>query len=154
MMVVRTIFTLDTCMKTWLQSGSVGLMLAVGGLTSAWAQDEQFDIQRFDVTGNTLLSETKVRSLLDPLSGKKRVYGDVQKALEALEGAYRAAGYGTVQVEVPEQELTSGVVRLNVVEVRIGKVNVLGNKFYSTENVTAGLPSLKIGMAPNLRAMS
>ena len=57
-----------------------------------------------------------------PLTGPKRVYGDIQKALEALEGAYRAAGYSTVQVYVPEQELTSGVVRLQVTEGVIGKV--------------------------------
>ncbi|MBE0619391.1 MAG: ShlB/FhaC/HecB family hemolysin secretion/activation protein, partial [Burkholderiales bacterium] len=91
---------------------------------------------------------------LAPLAGPKRVYGDIQKALEALEGAYRRAGYSTVQVYVPEQELTSGVVRLQVTEGVIGKVIISGNQHFDDANVRASLPELQEGRAPNLRKMS
>jgi hemolysin activation/secretion protein len=141
-------------MKKWLLSGSIGLALAAGGMASAQADDEKFDIQRFEVTGNTILSEARIHQLMDPMAGKQRHYGDVQKALEALEGAYRELGYGTVQVEVPEQELTSGVVRLNVVEVTIGQVNVIENKYFSTDNVKRAFRALRPGQAPNLRELS
>ncbi len=118
------------------------------------AQDEHFDIVRFQVEGNTLLPQAQVQGILAPLAGPKRVYGDIQKALEALEGAYRAAGYSTVQVYVPEQELTSGVVRLQVTEGVIGKVIISGNQHFDDTNIRASLPQLKEGKAPNLRQMS
>ncbi|MGP1678091.1 MAG: ShlB/FhaC/HecB family hemolysin secretion/activation protein [Burkholderiales bacterium] len=118
------------------------------------AQDEHFDIVRFQVEGNTLLPQAQVDGILAPLAGPKRVYGDIQKALEALEGAYRAAGYSTVQVYVPEQELTSGVVRLEVTEGVVGKVIISGNKYFDDANIRASLPQLKEGRAPNLRQMS
>ena len=89
-----------------------------------------------------------------PFLGKKRVYGDVQKALEALENAYRKAGYGTVQVFVPEQELGAGVVRLVVTESVIGKITLTGNKHFDAANIRNTLPGLQEGKAPNMRQLS
>ena len=137
-------------------SSSALVLSSLAALVAApcLAQDEQFDIVRFQVEGNTLLPQAQVQGILAPLAGPKRVYGDIQKALEALEGAYRAAGYSTVQVYVPEQELTSGVVRLQVTEGVIGKVIISGNQHFDDANIRASLPQLKEGKAPNLRLMS
>jgi hemolysin activation/secretion protein len=133
---------------------AVAVFLAVGPLNHAVAQDAGFDINRFQVDGNTILPAETVQTLVAPFAGKGKVYGDVQKALEALENEYRRLGYGTVQVYVPEQELTGGVVRLVVSEGVIGKVTITGNKNFNEENVRAGLPDLKEGIAPNMRKLS
>jgi hemolysin activation/secretion protein len=132
----------------------LALALATLFVAPCLAQDEQFDIVRFQIEGNTLLPEAEVQRAVAPLAGPKRVYGDIQKALEALERAYRAAGFSTVQVYVPEQELTSGVVRLQVTEGVIGKVLISGNKHFDDANIRASLPALQEGKAPNLRQMS
>ncbi len=129
------------------------LLLAVLPL-AAWAQEQRFDIGRFEVEGNTLLAPAEVRQLVAPFEGPGRNYADIQRALEALERAYRRAGYGTVQVYVPEQELTGGVVRLQVTEAVIGQVEVTGNRHFSAANVRAALPALREGQAPNLRLLS
>jgi hemolysin activation/secretion protein len=128
--------------------------MAVAACSFAHAEDERFDIQRFQVEGNTLLAPAHVEALVAPFVGHRRNYGDIQKALEALEGAYRASGYGTVQVYVPEQELTQGVVRLEVTEAVVGKVTVTGNQHFSPANIRATLPDLKEGKAPNMRLLS
>ncbi|MBI2959469.1 MAG: ShlB/FhaC/HecB family hemolysin secretion/activation protein [Betaproteobacteria bacterium] len=118
------------------------------------AQDERFDVVRFEIVGNTLLPQAELERAVAPMVGQRRVYGDLQKALEALERAYREAGYGTVQVYLPEQELSGGVVRIEVTESVIGKVAVSGNKYFDEANIRAALPALKEGKAPNLRALS
>ncbi len=133
---------------------AAAVFLTVGSLNHAAAQDVGFDINRFQVDGNTILPVETVQALVAPYVGKGKVYGDVQKSLEALENEYRRLGYGTVQVDVPEQELTGGVVRLVVSEGVVGKVTVTGNKFFNEENVRAGLPDLKEGTAPNMRKLS
>lgn len=135
---------------------SCALFFSLAALAAApcLAQDERFDIARFQIEGNTLLPEAEVQGAVAPLAGPKRVYGDIQKALEALERAYRAAGFSTVRVYVPEQELTTGVVRLQVTEGVIGKVLISGNKHFDDANIRASLPELKEGRAPNLRRMS
>ncbi|WDZ96442.1 ShlB/FhaC/HecB family hemolysin secretion/activation protein [Herbaspirillum sp. WKF16] len=120
----------------------------------ATSADERFEIKRFQVDGNTLLPAQQIEQLVAPYSGPGRVYGDVQRALEALENAYGGAGYSAVQVYVPEQELTSGVVHIQVAETVIGKVTVADNKYFSEQNIRASIPALKEGAAPNLRKIS
>jgi len=129
-------------------------ILVAGSLNHATAQDATFDIARFQIEGNTILPAERAQQLVAPFVGSRKIYGDVQKALEALEGEFRRLGYGTVQVYVPEQELTSGVVRLQVSEGVIGKVTVTGNQYFNNENVRASLPDLKEGKAPNMRQLS
>ncbi|HQR05145.1 MAG: ShlB/FhaC/HecB family hemolysin secretion/activation protein [Proteobacteria bacterium] len=130
------------------------LFLSLDVASPAWAEDEKFDIQRYSVEGNTLLTPAEMEALVGPYTGQGRVYGDVQKALTALEDAYRSRGYGAVQVFVPEQELGSGVIRLQVIEASLGKVVVTGNSHFSTENIRASLPQLQEGTSPNLRQIS
>lgn len=130
------------------------LVLAFSAGGFAQAEEERFDVQRYQVEGNTLLAPAHVEALVAPFVGHKRNYGDIQKALEALEGAYRGSGYGTVQVYVPEQELTHGVVRLQVTEGVIGKINVSGNKYFDSANIRNTLPNLREGKAPNMRQLS
>ena len=120
----------------------------------AGAADEKFAINQFDVQGNTVLSKTEIDQVMAPFTGKDKVYGDVQKALEALERAYHSKGYGTVSAYVPEQELASGVVRLQVAEGIIGKVTVTGNHYFSADNVRNALPQLRAGKVPNLSLIS
>src|SRR5450759_3087889 len=141
-------------MKRILSSCTLALTLAALAAAPCLAQDEHFDIVRFQIEGNTLLPEATGQGAVAPLVGSKRVYGDIQKALEALERAYRAAGFSTVQVYVPEQELTTGVVSLQVTEGVIGKVLISDNQRFDNANIRAGLPALKEGRAPNLRRMS
>jgi hemolysin activation/secretion protein len=140
-----------------LMSGILRTSALLAGATPLAAhaqQDERFNIERFEVDGNTLLPAERVQRLMAPLSGHDRVYGDIQKALEALEGAYRAAGFSAVQVYVPEQELTGGVVHIAVTESVLGQVAVSGNKYFDTDNIRAGLLPLKVGAPPNLRDIS
>lgn len=140
-------------MKQRLIATCIAFGFALSGV-AAHAQDDKFDIQRFDVKGNTLLPPDQVDAVVAPFVGKSRVYGDIQKALEALENAYRAKGYGTVNVHVPEQEITKGVIRLNVTEAVLGKVTISGNEHFDAANIRAALPRLAEGSAPNLREVS
>jgi len=114
----------------------------------------RFEIVRFDVEGNTLLPASVVTGLLAPFVGGERDFGDVQRALEALEAAYHRHGFNLIQVMLPEQELNQGVVRLVVIETRIGKVMVEGNRFFDQANIRRSLPGLQEGAIPNIREVS
>nr|GEU28421.1 hypothetical protein [Tanacetum cinerariifolium] len=114
----------------------------------------RFDIARFDVRGNTLLPAAQVAELLAAYAGKDRDFGDVQRALEALEAAFQARGYKLVTVQLPEQELNGGVVVLRVVETRIGRVSVRNNRYFDEANVRRALPTLAPGRTPDVDAMS
>ena len=109
----------------------------------------KFEIRKFQVDGVTLVAPTRVDAALQPYTGQVRDFGDVQKALEALEKLFLDAGYGSVQVLLPEQELDQGVVKFKVIEPKLGKLSIEGNKAYSDTNIRNSLPALKEGRAPN-----
>lgn len=133
--------------------------LSVAGL-AAQAADEQgssgprFAISRFAVEGNSLLPGADVEALLAPFAGPERSFGDVRRAVEALQQAYRQRGYSVVLVQLPEQELAQGVVHVKVIEPRIGRARVEGNQLFSTANIRASLPALREGSTPNIRDIS
>jgi hemolysin activation/secretion protein len=132
-----------------------GVLLAWCSLASAQVQEAppapKFDIQRFEVVGNTLLPATEVQRIVAPFTGKGRDFGSVQQALEALQEAYLSAGFNAVRVFIPEQDLDKGQVRLQVTEARMRSVRVENNKFFDEANIRHGLPSLAAGQAPNTR---
>jgi hemolysin activation/secretion protein len=109
----------------------------------------RFDIAVYRVEGNSLLKQSAIDRLLAPYRGKQRDFGDVQRALEALQQAYRDAGYGAVQVYLPEQELDQGVVTLRVIEAKLGKVSVQGNRHFGEKNIRRSLPDLREDTTPS-----
>ena len=109
-----------------------------------------FDINKFTVRGATLISPEALNLILAPYTGKGKNFGDVQKALEALEKAYTSKGYNAVQVVLPEQEIEKGEIALDVVEAKVGKVVVEGNRHFDQANIRASMPHLQPGHAPNI----
>lgn len=136
--------------------GAAGAAISLDQAAAPTAEDSvpRFDISRFDVQGNTLLDASQVQALLAPFTGRQRDFSDIARAVEALENAYRARGYGAVQVQLPEQELDRGVVRLSVLQTPLGKVLIGGNVHVDDANVRRALPSLREGETPNLAALS
>lgn len=110
----------------------------------------RFDIRRYAVEGVTLVAPAKIKAALEPFTGRQRDFGTVQGALRALERVYAEAGYTTVQVVLPEQELREGEVRLQVRELRVGKLTVEGHRKFDEENIRRSLPALAPGVVPNV----
>lgn len=135
--------------------GMAAMMLAAMAAAQDMPEIETFDIQAFEVVGNTILPAADIDLLVASFVGTKRNYGDIQQALEALEQAYRQRGYSAVQVYVPEQELSAGIVRLEVTETRIARVILPDDlKYYDADNLRAGLPALLEGTTPNTLRLS
>jgi hemolysin activation/secretion protein len=134
-------------------------LVALSLLISAdlYAQEEgipKFEIKRYVAEGNTILPADKVASLLAEGTGKDRDFGDIQQTIERLEQAYRDQGYTMVSVILPEQEMTSGEVRLQVIEPRITEINIEGNVHFSRENILTSIPTLKTGESPRVNLIS
>lgn len=122
--------------------------------TGAAGGSLRFDISRYRVDGNTLLTADAISRALTRYLGRQRDFADVQRALEALQTAYQDVGYGTVQVTLPEQELEKGEVRFEVIETRVARIDVQGNEHHSARNIRNSLPSLQEGTTPNAAAIA
>ena len=104
-----------------------------------------FNIRAFEVTGNTLFTDDQVRSAVILFTGSNRTSADVEKARDSLEKKYHDAGYPAVMVNIPEQTLQDGIVKLQVIESRIGRVKVTGNRYFTREKMLKDLPSFTPG---------
>ena len=129
-------------------------LLLTSALSLAQTKIERFDIDRFEVEGNTLLKPNEIEEVLKPFFGKQREYGDLQRAIEALRRRYRTGDFSVVWVVAPEQNLDRGVIRLRVIEARIGKITIAGNRFFDNANIRSSLPSLKEGVPPRVADIS
>ena len=118
------------------------------------APERLFDINAYDVVGNTVLDVRTIDEALESYLGPKRTRNDIEAARKSLEQAYAARGYQTVYVVIPKQTVKGGIVRLEAVETRIGTVSVKGERYTSTEQIADALPSLKPGTVPNLKTLN
>lgn len=115
----------------------------------ARAPEPVFDIDAYDVDGNTLLGQEAVETAVYPFMGPARRRLDVAAARDALEKAYRAQGFATVVVEVPQQDARTGIVRLHVVEIPVGRLRVVGAQYSLPSRIREQVPSLAEGKVPN-----
>lgn len=125
---------------------------ASGPPVAGEAEKPRFEIREYRVEGNTLLPTTLIERLLYPRLGAGRTIDDVEAARAALEQSYRDAGYPTVLVNIPEQSVTGGVVRLQAVEGRVDRLRISGSRYFSLDRIRAQVPSLAQGKVPDLAA--
>jgi len=130
----------------------LGLLLSLAANTLTWGQELTVSVLRYEVTGNTLLSDQQIQSVTQSRTGQVKLQ-DIQATAQALQSFYRDLGFGAVVVQLPEQTLLDGVVRLDVIEGRLSSIEVAGNVEFSRENVLRGFPSLKRNTTPNLHAL-
>ena len=128
--------------------GLAVVLLLTSALSFAQTKTERFDVDRFVIEGNTLLNPDEIEAVLRPFIGKQREYGDVQRAIEALRQRYRTGGFSVVWVVAPEQNLDRGVITLRVIEARIGKITIEGNRYFDNSNIRASLPALRENVSP------
>lgn len=106
-------------------------------------EGQTFAINGYRVEGNTVLTAEKVNGIVLAHTGPTQRFGDVEKARTALEAAYHEAGYPTVLVVVPEQTIEEGIVRLQVIESKLGRVEIVGNQYFMQRYILERLPSLQ-----------
>ncbi len=84
-----------------------------------------------------LLDNEEFRKVIQPYLGKPVTMRSISKMVRDTIVHYRSKDRPVVDVFVPEQEITKGVVQLMVVEARVGQVKVEGLKWFGEKNVRA-----------------
>lgn len=117
---------------------------------AAPAAPVKFDVLELRVLGNSVLDARTIESVVYPYTGPARQMADVESARAALERAYHDHGFGTVFVDIPEQSVDEGIVRLRVTEGRLRQVRVTGARYFSGRQIRAAIPAAQEGAVPNL----
>src|SRR6185436_16639362 len=91
-----------------------------------------------------------IDAALAPYKGE-RTMDEIRQAAQALQELYRQAGFGAVVTFLPEQAVAGGKLVIGVLEGKVARVVVLGNKQFSVENVRRSVPQLAEGRTPRVR---
>jgi hemolysin activation/secretion protein len=87
----------------------------------------------------TVPSEPDFRALVSPYIGQSLTRGKLKALITAIILYYRRHDHPVVDVIVPEQDITGGVVQLVLLEGKLGKVTVQGNRWCSDRAITSGV---------------
>ncbi len=109
-----------------------------------------FYIREYRVEGAKRLKNLEVEEAVYPFLGPGRTPADVEQARVALENVYHDKGFQTVAVVVPQQDPRRGVIRLEVVEGKVGRLRVNGARFFLPSKIKSDSPSMAEGTVPDL----
>jgi hemolysin activation/secretion protein len=132
---------------------SVGAIQAQPTDSAVVAADEpapRFDVWEYRVLGNSVLLPSLIEAAVYPHLGADKTIETVEQARQALELLYKNQGYGTVFVDIPEQDVDAGVVRLRVTEGRLDRVRISGARYFANGKIREMLPALERGTVPKL----
>ncbi len=90
-------------------------------------------IKSIEVSGSTLLTPQEISSITSGYIGKEIQLDTLKDVAVQITGLYRKKGYLLARAFVPPQDIQNGVVEIDVVEGKIGKIDVEGNKHYSSD---------------------
>jgi hemolysin activation/secretion protein len=110
-----------------------------------------FYIREYRVDGAKRLKNLEVEEAVYPFLGPARTPDDVEQARVALEKVYHEKGFQTVSVVVPQQDPRRGIIRLEVVEGKIGRLRVNGARWFLPSQIKREAPSLAEGNVPAMK---
>lgn len=83
-------------------------------------------VTRFDVSASAVLPDADIEQALAPYVNKTLSLSQLFEATDALNRLYDQRGMPTARAILPPQDIVGGVVRIQLVEARIGTIQVTG----------------------------
>ena len=134
--------------------GLIALFSAASFAQTPQPDAPKFTVSRYEVVGENPLSFKSTQSVLEPFIGEHEGLEGLQSAADALEQIIRSNGYSFHRVLLPPQTLQGGAVQLQVVEFRLGKIQIENNRYFTDSNVRNSMPGLNVKESPNLKRLA
>jgi hemolysin activation/secretion protein len=109
------------------------------------AQSAPFLVKVIEITGNTLFSTDTLTALVADAQGQSLTLAELSAAVARITDYYRSQGYPLARAIIPAQEITDGVVRIDVLEARFGTITLTNTSLVDTPLLEAIIASLQSG---------
>lgn len=90
-------------------------------------------VNSIEVSPSEILTRDEINGVIGQYVGRNVFMSDIQAAVNALNNLYAERGYVTARAYLPEQTVSNGNIRIELIESKIGEVTVVNNK-YTTDN--------------------
>ena len=117
------------------------------------ASSVRFTVQtiRFEPASEIFTAE-ELKARAGPLEGKEVGLAELQQLVEQINAAYRERGVITARALIPRQDVTAGVFTIQLVEGRVGAINITGNSATRESYIRSRLDA-ETGRLVNLPAL-
>lgn len=106
---------------------------------------KRFRVNSFKFSGNTVYKERSMKRLVERFVDMELNLYDLNKAAETITDFYHRRGYTLARAFIPAQKVENGVVHIQIIEGRIGKVTLTGNQRFSSSYIAARTKLLSAG---------
>lgn len=87
----------------------------------------RFFVREIRFSDSEILSREELASLARDYEGREVSLADLRQLTARINDLYRSKGVVTAQAVIPQQDVTGGVIRIRLVEGRLGKINLRDN---------------------------
>ena len=84
------------------------------------------------VTGNTVFSDAEIDEVTAPFKNRTLLTEDLERLRLALTLLYINKGYLTSGAIIPDQDVTFGVITVQIIEGKLTRIDVEGNRWFSS----------------------
>jgi len=84
-------------------------------------------LKQVTINGNSLIAQDALLRVLGPVVGQTFDFAGLSALADKVSAYYRAAGYPFARAYLPQQDLQQGVLRIEVLEGRYGKITTHGD---------------------------
>ena len=90
----------------------------------------QVFVRDIRVTGNTVFSEQEIAEVTAPYKNRTLITEDLERLRLALTLLYINKGYLTSGAIIPDQDVKSGVITVQIIEGKLTRIDVEGNRWF------------------------
>ena len=97
-------------------------------------------INSIEVSPSEILSRDEINGVIGQYVGKNVFMSDIQEAINGLNKLYAEKGYVTARAYLPEQTVSNGNIKIELIESKIGKVTVTNNRYTTSNYILKRMP--------------
>lgn len=106
-----------------------------------------FMVQSIQITGNTLFDTPTLHALVADAEGKSLTLSQLGELAARITDYYHRHGYPLARAIIPAQTIQSGIVRIEIIEARYGKISLDNRSRVNDPLLQATLSPLQSGQA-------
>jgi hemolysin activation/secretion protein len=104
-----------------------------------------FEVKHIQITGNTLFDTASLHALVADAEGKSLTLAELDKVAGRITDYYHSHGYPLARAIIPAQTIKDGVVVIQVIEARYGKIRLDNSSRVDDDLLQATLSPLQSG---------
>ena len=106
---------------------------------------QRFTVNAFDFNGNTVFRTQALKRLTERFIDLQLNLYDLTRAADTMTRFYQENGYPVARAVLPAQKVDKGIVRIEIIEGRVGEVRFAGSRRYTPDYLRWRLSTLTPG---------